>query len=190
MLTISRLKQLLSYDADTGEFTRIVDCGNRKAGEIAGADSHGYVVIRIDRKNYLAHRLAWFYCTGVWAVATIDHKNGIRNDNRLDNLREAEHTLNNANQLKASGVNILPSGKYNPFIRIAGRNHNLGVCSSKRDALRMYQFARHYVHGRQIPIVGFDYDEQFMQAVIKKVHKVITARLFGVRVDSEFMRSL
>ena len=59
---------------------------------------HGYTVIRFRGKLYLAHRLAWFYMTGEWPREQIDHKDGVRLNNKWDNLREATPGQNNMNR--------------------------------------------------------------------------------------------
>lgn len=44
------------------------------------------------------HGLAWFYMTGEWPVGQIDHRNGVRDDNRFCNLRECDSQDNNRNR--------------------------------------------------------------------------------------------
>ena len=65
-LTQSRLKEVLSYDPDSGKFTWKINRGSMKAGSVAGYldSSNGYICIRLDGKLYKAHRLAWFYTHG------------------------------------------------------------------------------------------------------------------------------
>lgn len=100
MLTAERLREVLSYDPDTGLLTWRQTLSRRAvAGKVAGSlDNNGYVVVRIDRRIYKAHRLAWFLTTGAWPKTTIDHVNGAPADNRWENLREATYSQNNANR--------------------------------------------------------------------------------------------
>lgn len=79
------------------------DCNSWNAkfsGKVAGclSKSKGYIEIIINNKIYYAHRLAWLYVTGAFPKKEIDHINGIRNDNRVDNLRAATHEDNQKNQ--------------------------------------------------------------------------------------------
>lgn len=99
-LTASELRSILNYDPSTGVFTwarKIARC--IKLGGVAGCmDWYGYTIIRINKNKYGAHRLAWLYVHGVWPRYQIDHVNGIRDDNRICNLREATVAENGQNR--------------------------------------------------------------------------------------------
>ena len=94
------LESKLHYDQCSGVFTWVNSKNNRVAGT---PDYKGYISIGLNKKQYRAHRLAWFYCYGVWPKESIDHINGIKNDNRIANLRDVRDTENkrNAKQIKA-----------------------------------------------------------------------------------------
>lgn len=97
-LTQTRVRELLQYDRDTGNFTRRIANGTAKAGDVAGGVlPNGYVQISVDGHPYLGHRLAWFYEYGQWPTEHTDHVDGDRANNRLANLREATAAQNCAN---------------------------------------------------------------------------------------------
>lgn len=102
-LTQQYLKEILHYDESTGEFVWMITKSRTTKGTVAGYKNViGYVVIKINKANYLAHRLAWLYVHGEWPPCLIDHLNGVRSDNRLCNLRPATATQNNWNKSIAS----------------------------------------------------------------------------------------
>ena len=100
LISHERLRALLSYDPSTGDFTWLVNRrGPVKAGDIAGSRQNmGYHSIKLDGIPYLAHRLAWFFIRGAWPESDIDHVNGIRTDNRIENLRMITRSENLQNQ--------------------------------------------------------------------------------------------
>lgn len=103
MLTAERLREVLDYNPETGVFTWKKRISQKSAvGKTAGSIEKvsGYVSIRIDKKLYMAHRLAWLMMLGEWPGPghEIDHVNGNRADNRWGNLRLATRGQNNANQ--------------------------------------------------------------------------------------------
>ncbi len=106
-LTYQRLRELLSYEPETGLFTWLVDrkCGAggvkfaARAGDRAGfIDPKGYIKISIDSSDYFAHRLAFLFMTGEWPAEQIDHRNRVKADCRWVNLREATHGQNKQNE--------------------------------------------------------------------------------------------
>lgn len=99
-MNIEDLEAILSYDPESGEFTWASDRSNKvRIGSRAGSiNSHGYRQIRVIKKNYKEHRLAWAFMTGSWPDRHIDHINGSRDDNRWVNLRLAFRYENQSNQ--------------------------------------------------------------------------------------------
>jgi hypothetical protein len=106
-ITAQELKANLSYDPETGVFHWRRRQARSSARGCAGAiDAYGYVVIRVNKKLYKAHRLAWLYMTGEWPENGLDHKNRIKSDNRFANLRDVSQSTNmhNAQRRSKSGV--------------------------------------------------------------------------------------
>jgi len=100
---LNRLRELLAYDASTGEFTWKVNHNSRaRAGARAGTVyRNGYRVIGVDGRYYGEHRLAWMWVHGTLPNFQIDHINGERADNRIANLRDVKASVNSQNQRRA-----------------------------------------------------------------------------------------
>lgn len=95
------LRTLLDYNPLTGQFTWRVRAAHRiHVGDIAGVicKSTGYRVIGINGVRHSAHRLAWLHVHGEWPAQNIDHINGDRSDNRIENLRDVSQQTNTLNR--------------------------------------------------------------------------------------------
>lgn len=156
MITQDRLKELVSYDPDTGVFVWLKDNGkNAKQGSTAGRiNFYGYSVICIDGQTYLAHRLAWMYCFGNFPEMNIDHLNGDRNDNRVSNLRDVSQDVNCQNHRKQNGDKPVMIGvsfdkatkKFKSQIMHKGKNLHLGRFRTEAEAHDAYISAKRKFH--------------------------------------------
>lgn len=105
LISAAELRSLLNYDPDTGVFTWATSAGGVRRGSVAGnKNSNGYMVVGLAGVKYRQHRLAWLYIHGKWPSAMIDHLNGDRSDNRIENLRDASRTINMQNRRAASSL--------------------------------------------------------------------------------------
>jgi phosphotransferase system IIB component len=137
---LEELKSILQYDPATGIFTwketRSPTC---KKGQVAGQTTkNGYVVIGVLGGRYRAHHLAWFYIHGV-LPKEIDHKNRIRNDNRIENLRIASRSENNVNSKRHSKITnvrgvMRNKKKFTAYIDKDGKRTYLGTYSTVEEA--------------------------------------------------------
>lgn len=99
----------LNYEPSTGEFIWNVSKRSVKKGTKAGCKmTNGYIAIRVNNKLYLAHRIAFYKMFGRFPNQ-IDHINRVRDDNRLENLREVTPRKNSTNR---SCNRKLPLGVY------------------------------------------------------------------------------
>jgi hypothetical protein len=95
---LDTIASVLSYDPDTGLLRWVKSTGKAKAGSVAGCEAQGYILIGIKGRLLKAHRLAWLLHHGREPAGDIDHANGNRSDNRIENLREASHAENMHNR--------------------------------------------------------------------------------------------
>ncbi len=89
-ITLDRVREAVDYDPTTGWFTWRIKTGKSVViGKRAGSvDPNGFRYIRIDKKDFLAQRLAWFYVNGEWPKQKLKHQDEDRDNNRLVNIIE------------------------------------------------------------------------------------------------------
>jgi hypothetical protein len=148
MITQQRLNELFIYDKYAGKFIRRVAVGRHgryKKGQLAGTKTiHGYIIVGVDGKRYMAHRLVWLYMYNVWPSTDLDHINQDKSDNRIDNLREVTRsqnmqnvTLHAHNSSGHKGVSWLTSrAKWRAYIFVNRQQTHLGLFSNIEDAIK------------------------------------------------------
>lgn len=168
------LRELLDYDPETGRlhwkrrddkwFTTARDCA-RWNTQFAGKEAFtsinkGYRSGAVLGKKVQAHRAAFSIHYGRIPTGQIDHINGVRADNRIENLREVDARGNARNQsLRADsttgfvGIHKQPDGLFLAHITDAGRHYQIGRFDTLRDAIIARKFCErilgfHQNHGR------------------------------------------
>lgn len=154
--SIDRLREVLSYNPETGVFTRRITVGIRaRAGDVAGGVGRdGYLKICVDRCVMLGHRIAWAMTHGEWPSRFLDHKNGNPSDNRISNLRQATVVENGHNRRlgrnNTSGFMGVSwnrrARKWQSHITANGKNRNLGLFPTKELAHAAYIEAKRVHH--------------------------------------------
>ena len=146
MITQEELLALFKYY--NGNIYWRVDRGSNKTkGKLAGFKTkRGYIKVSISGKDYPVHRIIFMMIHGVWSEE-IDHKNQIRDDNNIGNLRSVSHQVNGKNQSMwntntsgSTGVYIqkkkmIPTGRYLSKIYVNGKSYHLGVFATFNEAL-------------------------------------------------------
>lgn len=144
-----KIHERLKYDKDTGLITwKKTFAARAREGEEAGSnDGHGYKRIGISGRKIHAHRLAWFIHYGVWPKV-IEHINGDRIDNRIENLRDVNFSDNAKNrklQKSKSGIagvfHDKKTGRYQVGICVKGRSIHLGMHDDLEVALKIREAA-------------------------------------------------
>lgn len=180
-IPVSLLRELLAYDPQTGFlFWKERNESHFSAGKISAAGKagqwnskyagkrvsekpsrEGYATCGIKPRTFKAHRVTWALHYGKWPDGQIDHINGVRNDNRISNLRDCTQ-LENCTNRKLSTLNKTgffgiyfypPTGKWQAEIKRSGKRTHLGYFNTKEDAILARKEAQeklgfHHNHGR------------------------------------------
>ncbi|HMW19238.1 MAG TPA: HNH endonuclease signature motif containing protein [Accumulibacter sp.] len=158
-LTVEEARSRLNYDPATGRLTWKKLRNTLRIGEEAKSlDVAGYVQVNISGTMVKGHRLAWLLHYGDWPDGDIDHINGVRNDNRISNLRCVSPKVNCQNQRVGSrpsvtgliGVHLQdrgrPNKRYRAKIYVDGRQIHLGGYATPEEAHAAYVLAKRKHH--------------------------------------------
>jgi hypothetical protein len=145
MIDQELVKKLFYYDAASGMLIwRNGNGRNVKPWQQAKAlNGNGYFTVKIQNKSYPVHRIIWLYVNGNFPSQEIDHKNRIRNDNRLCNLRAVSRTDNcqnislpRHNKSGHIGVSWFKKEKsWTVYVKVNKKNKWLGCYKNLDDAV-------------------------------------------------------
>jgi len=167
MITQQELKELFSYNPETGIFIRLTrPCNSVKIGDEVGykkqyTDNLFYLVVEIKGKQYFLHRLACLYMTGSFPDGDTDHIDGDGLNNKWDNLRVVDAIENGKNRKRYKnnesgyqGVSFYNlTKKWRAAISIDGKKKHLGYFDTFEEAKERrvkaeIEFNYHENHGR------------------------------------------
>ena len=145
-INVARLREVFHYDPKTGVLSRLSPRPKETPGAQVGHLSRsGYIVVGIDRRVCRAHRVCWALHTGAWPLYEIDHRNGVRSDNRWVNLRDVKRHVNMHNKPRSNvsasgyqGVYPLPSGGFMSTFSFDKKRHYVGVFRTAEAAYDAY----------------------------------------------------
>ena len=125
-----------------------------KVGQQFGSyHPEGYRKGKLKGKFYREHRLVWLYHYGAWPKDQIDHINGVKDDNRIENLRECTHQQNQFNK-KSWGKTSPYKGvywykqrkKWRAQYKHKGKLYYLGLFETGEEAAEAYRKATEHLH--------------------------------------------
>lgn len=136
------------YNPKTGILTYRIDVKGgawMKAGDRAGVFTRkGYRVLLIKRRRYPEQDVCWLLHYGEWPKGILDHKDRVKDNNRIRNLRDATRSQNQANRLMPStrrfrGVEFRPrTGTWIAKIKKDNIALDLGRFRTEEAAARAY----------------------------------------------------
>jgi hypothetical protein len=151
MITQTELKNLFDYV--DGNLVAKTNANKRKAGDVLGTpNDKGYLKGRVNQRLYRVHRLVFLYFHG-FMPPQVDHIDGNRQNNRIENLREATSAQNNQNRTATGASKIKgvvwhkQSKKWVASICINRKSVHLGSFEKIEDAAQVATDARKKLHG-------------------------------------------
>lgn len=136
------------YNPKTGILTYRIDVKGgawMKAGDRAGVLTRkGYRVLLIKRRRYPEQDVCWLLHYGEWPKGILDHKDRVKDNNRIRNLRDATRSQNQANKpriassRKYKGVTYQVRLGWAAYMNFDGRLKKLGNFPSEREAAKAY----------------------------------------------------
>jgi HNH endonuclease len=127
---------IFTYDRERGELTRKVKIGQGEKGSKGSLMGVGYYAFTVGRILYLSHRLIWLMEHGWWPE-NIDHINGVRTDNRLENLRAVTRRENSRNVVKGKNA----TGITGVYLNERGLPYRARICNDKGKMESLGNFA-------------------------------------------------
>jgi hypothetical protein len=85
------------YYKDGQLFSKYFKSNRKIDAEVGIKNRYGYKAAKFQKNSFYVHRLIWCLLNGDLKGMDIDHINGIRDDNRIENLRLVNRTQNNSN---------------------------------------------------------------------------------------------
>ena len=117
----------------------------KKGQRFGGLRKDGYIVGKIKGKSRSEHRLIWLYHYGVWPKDRIDHRDQVKTNNRIENLREATASQNQFNKNYGRGTSkykgVCWNKRLSKWVAQASVNMKtiyLGVFTDEVEASRAY----------------------------------------------------
>lgn len=151
MITQENLKQLVDYV--DGMLVAKTNSKCRKVGDtLSSLTDKGYLRSSVCGKSYRVHRLVFLYHHGYMPIQ-VDHIDGNRMNNKIENLRDATSSQNNQNRkaTSSSGVKGVvwhkQSKKWVASICVNRKSVHLGSFLSIEEAALVANRARKLAHG-------------------------------------------
>lgn len=152
MSDYEKISRVLAYEPESGAFFRKLHDWRPAHMQV---DHRGYHRVSVMSRDRLAHRVAWLLHYGSWPDGELDHINGVKTDNRIENLRACSHPQNNHNQRKrrtnkSGHKNVCwmkSCSKWHVQVCLNGKIHHGGLFSDLDEAAAAAKALRIKLHG-------------------------------------------
>lgn len=154
LMTYEELCKRFRYCETTGAII-----GKQSCRALGYVDKYGYRQITVARRQVAAHRVAWCLHYQYWPDSIVDHIDGDRDNNRIDNLRKATPTENAQNRCSCKNTSSEFKGvdfhkhtdKWRARIKTSIGTLHLGHFDTEEEASDAYDFAAPFFFGQFVP---------------------------------------
>ena len=149
-LTQELVRKIFEYREDGRLIHKMARPNAKVGGEAGTVGNRGYRQTKVLGKLYLSHRIIFLYHHG-YLPKRLDHINGVRTDNRIENLRECTNAQNQANSKgsAASGYKGVYKARrrWKATIRVNYKSIYLGLYANIETAAQVAAAAREHYFG-------------------------------------------
>lgn len=159
-----KIEDCISLDPKSGNLAWRVRVNNSvKVGDNIGTKHNkGYKFFRLNKTFDFNHRVVWYLAHGEWPLGEIDHINGDKSDNRLENLRDVTHRQNMWNKASQKATSVYKgvhwhkgSSKWRATLWTGASKVHLGLFQDEKEAAFAYDHAARVFFG-EYARVNFD----------------------------------
>lgn len=145
--------ELFAYK-DGNLFWKVYKRGRKLGRPVGSISAKGYLQVCINGSPHYVHRIVWAL-HGKESAPVLDHINGNKTDNRIENLRAATYsqngmnrTLNSNSTSKIKGVYWYKNAqKWRGVVQLDGKQHHAGYFATKEEATVAVVAMRAQLHG-------------------------------------------
>lgn len=147
-----RLRELFDYQDGCLFWRKTAGSKAIKGAMVGWVEKNGYMATNVDKKRYRLHRIIFMYHHG-WCPDVIDHIDGNRTNNRIENLRESswhKNTFNRGasknNKLGLKGV-CIDDGRLKATIKFNNKSIHIGYFDTAEQAHEAYMMKAKEIFG-------------------------------------------
>lgn len=144
-ISCETVREMFDYDPQTGHLLHRRARGRARPGSRAGSlKPTGYRVVNVKGRWFQSARVVWIHQHGCWPTNQIDHINHVRDDDRLENLRDvtAQQNVHNLGTTRKNSLSGVPgvcwnarSSRWYATIYLSGKAIFLGSFKSFEEAV-------------------------------------------------------
>jgi hypothetical protein len=144
------LRENYDYNASLGKLARkaTAEKGCRNPYETTqGKAKKRRLILLVGNSEYKHARLVWAWHNDDPGPFQVDHIDGETTNDRIENLRLATNSQNNANKKHYKGYRLTKTGRFFVDVMKGGKHYRGGTYTKEEDAIRVANALRKALHG-------------------------------------------